>query len=67
MKIILLDNIPKLGNIADIIDVKSGYARIYLIPQKKAIFASKQNIEYKKNLESYECKFYELNNSIMLL
>tara|TARA_B100000886_G_scaffold335744_1_gene293302 strand:- start:691 stop:1137 length:447 start_codon:yes stop_codon:yes gene_type:complete len=46
MKIILLDNIPKLGNIADIIDVKSGYARNYLIPQKKAMFASKENIEY---------------------
>ena len=46
MKIILLDNIPKLGNIADIIDVKSGYARNYLIPQKKAMFASKENIEH---------------------
>ena len=46
MKIILLDNIPKLGNIADIINVKSGYARNYLIPQKKAMFASKENIEY---------------------
>ena len=46
MKIILLDNIPKLGNIADIINVKSGYARNYLIPQKKAMFASKENIEH---------------------
>ena len=52
MKIILLDNIPKLGNIADIIDVKSGYARNYLIPQKKAMFASKENIEYVETRNS---------------
>ena len=52
MKIILLDNIPKLGNIADIIDVKSGYARNYLIPQKKAMFASKENIEYVETRKS---------------
>ena len=52
MKIILLDNIPKLGNIADIIDVKSGYARNYLIPQKKAMFASKENIEYVEKRKS---------------
>ena len=52
MKIILLDNIPKLGNIADIIEVKSGYARNYLIPQKKAMFASKENIEYVETRKS---------------
>ena len=52
MKIILLDNIPKLGNIADIIEVKSGYARNYLIPQKKAMFASKENIEYVEKRKS---------------
>ena len=44
MKIILLDKIQKLGEIGDIIDVNSGYARNFLIPQKKAAFASKKNI-----------------------
>ena len=44
MKIILLDKIPKLGEIGDIVEVNSGYARNFLIPQKKAAFASEKNI-----------------------
>ena len=44
MKIILLDKIQRLGEIGDIIDVNSGYARNFLIPQKKAAFASDKNI-----------------------
>ena len=35
MKIILLDKIQRLGEIGDIVDVNSGYARNFLIPQKK--------------------------------
>ena len=46
MKIILLDKIPNLGEIADVVEVNSGYARNFLIPQKKAMFASKNNLEY---------------------
>ena len=44
MKIILLDKIQKLGEIGDIVEVNSGYARNFLIPQKKAAFASEKNI-----------------------
>ena len=44
MKIILLDKIHRLGEIGDIVDVNSGYARNFLIPQKKAAFASDKNI-----------------------
>ena len=44
MKIILLDKIQRLGEIGDIVDVNSGYARNFLIPQKKAAFASERNI-----------------------
>ena len=44
MKVILLENIRKVGSIGDIIDVKNGYARNFLIAQKKALFASKKNI-----------------------
>ena len=44
MKIILLDKIQRLGNIGDIVEVNSGYARNFLIPQKKAAFASEKNI-----------------------
>ena len=44
MKIILLDKIQKLGEIGDIVEVNSGYARNFLIPQKKAAFASDKNI-----------------------
>ena len=45
MKIILLDKIQRLGEIGDIVEVNSGYARNFLIPQKKAAFASDKNIE----------------------
>ena len=44
MKIILLDKIQRLGEIGDIVDVNSGYARNFLIPQKKAAFASEKNV-----------------------
>ena len=43
MKVILLENISKIGSIGDIIDVKRGFARNYLI-SKKALFASKKNV-----------------------
>ena len=45
MKIILLENVRKVGSIGEIIDVKRGFARNYLISEKKALFASKENIK----------------------
>ena len=45
MKIILLENIRKIGSIGEIIDVKRGFARNYLISKKKALFASETNIK----------------------
>ena len=45
MKVILLENVRKIGVIGEIIDVKRGYARNYLISKKKALFASKENIK----------------------
>jgi len=45
MKVILLENIRKIGSIGEIIDVKRGFARNYLISKKKALFASKTNIK----------------------
>ena len=44
MKVILLENIRKIGSIGEITDVKRGLARNYLISKKKALFASKANI-----------------------
>ena len=45
MKVILLENLRKIGSIGDIIEVKRGYARNFLISKKKALFASKENIK----------------------
>ena len=45
MNIILLERIDKLGQIGDLVTVKSGYARNFLLPQGKAVFASKENIK----------------------
>ena len=52
MKVILLENVRKVGSIGEIIDVKRGYARNYLISQKKALFASKENIKEVDKIKS---------------
>ena len=44
MKVILLENLKKIGSIGQIIDVKRGFARNFLIANKKALYASKDNI-----------------------
>ena len=55
-QVILLERIEKLGNLGDVVSVKPGYARNFLLPQKKALRASKQNIAYfeaqKKHYEA---------------
>ena len=51
MKVILLENIRKLGSIGEIIDVKRGFARNYLISKKKALFASKENIKQVEKIK----------------
>ena len=45
MKVVLLENVRKVGSIGDVIDVKRGFARNFLISKKKALFASKENIK----------------------
>ena len=45
MKVILLDKIIRLGDIGDVVNFKSGFARNFLIPQKKAMFANDENIK----------------------
>ena len=52
MKIILLENVRKVGSIGEIIDVKRGFARNYLIAQKKALFASKANIKEVEKIKN---------------
>ena len=49
MQVILLENIKNLGKIGDIVKVKRGYARNYLIKFEKALDASKENIEIVNN------------------
>ena len=52
MKIVLLENLRKLGSIGEIINVKRGYARNFLIPQKKALFASEKNIKEVEKIKT---------------
>ena len=52
MKIILLENIRKIGSIGEIIDVKRGFARNYLIANKKGLYASKENIAQVEKIKS---------------
>lgn len=46
MQVILLDKIVHLGQVGDQVNVKSGFARNFLIPQGKAVMATKANIEH---------------------
>lgn len=46
MNLILLERVPKLGQMGDVVKVKPGFARNYLLPQKKALRATKDNIAY---------------------
>ena len=52
MKVILLENLKKIGSIGEIIDVKRGYARNFLISKNKALYASKENIHRVEKIKS---------------
>ena len=52
MKVILLENLRRVGSIGDIINVKRGFARNYLIANKKALYASKENIKEVEKIKS---------------
>lgn len=56
MNVILLERVAKLGNMGEVVSVKEGYARNYLLPQKKALWASEANVAafeaQKANLEA---------------
>ena len=79
MKVILLENLRKIGSIGDVIDVKRGFARNYLISKKKALFASKENIKevekIKKDLNSKDQErkknskaiYEKINNKVYLI
>ena len=51
MKVILTTNIKKLGSIGDEVNVKDGYARNFLFPNKMALRFNKKNIEYYENIK----------------
>ncbi len=62
MEIILLESLDKLGKIGDIVNVKDGFARNYLLPQKKALRANEEN---KKYYESIKKKINENNQKLV--
>ena len=52
MKVILLENLKRIGSIGEIIDVKRGFARNFLIANKKALYASKENISQVEKIKT---------------
>ena len=52
MKVILLENLKKIGSIGEVIDVKRGFARNFLIANSKALYASKENISQVGKIKS---------------
>lgn len=59
MKVILLETIDKVGIKGDVLNVKRGFARNYLVPRDYAIYATPQNM---KNIESIKVKLVEVEN-----
>ena len=65
MQIILLENIKSLGEFGQIVNVKSGYARNYLLPQGKAIYASKQaQADFNERRQEYLARAQEVRLQI---
>lgn len=63
MQIVLLERVKNLGHLGDVVNVKPGYARNYLIPFGKAVSATKDNIEqFEKRRAELEEKAHELHN-----
>ena len=52
MKVILLENLKKIGSIGEIIEVKRGFARNFLIANKKALYASKENVSKVEKIKT---------------
>ena len=52
MKVILLENLKRIGSIGEVIEVKRGFARNFLIANKKALYASKENIKEVEKIKS---------------
>jgi len=52
MKVILLENLRKIGTIGEVIEVKRGFARNFLIVNNKALYASKENIKKVEKIKS---------------
>ncbi len=51
MKVILTTNIKKLGKVGELVEVKDGYARNFLLPNNMALRENKKNIEYYENIK----------------
>ncbi len=62
MKVILLENLRRIGSIGEVIDVKRGFARNFLIANKKALYASKENI---KEVEKIKAELSKKDNEKM--
>ena len=63
MKIILTTNIKKLGKVGDLVNVKDGYARNFLLPNKMALRENKKNLEFYEGIKE-EIKIKENNKLV---
>ena len=64
MEVILMESIPELGAIGEVVKVKNGYGRNFLIPQKKAIRATTRNIkrlQHEKQLAQHQVQKVQMN------
>jgi large subunit ribosomal protein L9 len=63
MEVILLEKVAKLGSLGDVVKVKSGYGRNYLVPQKKAVPATEDAIA---NIEGHKAELQKVEDAKLL-
>tara|TARA_Y100000310_G_scaffold133771_1_gene132744 strand:- start:4126 stop:4569 length:444 start_codon:yes stop_codon:yes gene_type:complete len=66
MKVILLDTISHIGKKYEVKEIKDGFVRNFLLPQKKVMLATKKNLETLESKKSKEAEIHKMEESLLI-